>query len=65
MNPTHDRIVRGPGLRSMTLNVVRGAEALRPLATVVIGGIISSSFLVLIVSPILYYWTHNDSGTTP
>jgi len=32
-----------------------GAEVQRPLATVVIGGIISSTFLTLIVLPVLYY----------
>jgi cobalt-zinc-cadmium resistance protein CzcA len=33
-----------------------GAEVQRPLATVVIGGIITSTFLTLIVLPVLYDW---------
>ena len=32
----------------------RGAEVQRPLATVVIGGVISSTLLTLIVLPVLY-----------
>jgi cobalt-zinc-cadmium resistance protein CzcA len=35
-----------------------GAEVQRPLATVVIGGIISSTILTLIVLPTLYAVTH-------
>lgn len=33
-----------------------GAEVQRPLATVVIGGILSSTFLTLIVLPVVYSW---------
>ncbi len=33
-----------------------GAEVQRPLATVVIGGIISSTFLTLVLLPTLYEW---------
>jgi len=33
-----------------------GAEVQRPLATVVIGGIVSSTFLTLLVLPVLYDW---------
>jgi len=33
-----------------------GAEMQRPLATVVIGGILTSTFLTLILLPILYDW---------
>ncbi len=38
----------------MALNVGTGAEVQRPLATVVIGGIISSTLLTLFVLPALY-----------
>ena len=38
----------------MALNVGLGSEVQRPLATVVIGGIISSTILTLIVLPALY-----------
>jgi len=33
-----------------------GAEVQRPLATVVIGGIITSTFLTLVLLPVLYEW---------
>jgi Cu(I)/Ag(I) efflux system membrane protein CusA/SilA len=33
-----------------------GSEVMRPLATPVIGGMISSTILVLIVLPVLYLW---------
>ena len=33
-----------------------GAEVQRPLATVVIGGILSSTFLTLVLLPVLYDW---------
>ena len=35
-----------------------GAEVQRPLATVVIGGILSSTALTLLVLPLLYRWAH-------
>ncbi|EPN19699.1 cation efflux family protein, partial [Pseudomonas syringae pv. actinidiae ICMP 18804] len=35
-----------------------GAEVQRPLATVVIGGILSSTALTLLVLPALYQWAH-------
>jgi cobalt-zinc-cadmium resistance protein CzcA len=37
-----------------------GAEVQRPLATVVIGGILSSTLLTLIVLPVLYGWFERD-----
>ncbi len=33
-----------------------GAEVQRPLATVVIGGLISSTFLTLVVLPVIFDW---------
>ena len=42
----------------MALNTGTGAEVQRPLATVVIGGIMSSTLLTLLVVPILYVWAH-------
>jgi heavy metal efflux system protein len=42
----------------MAFNVGIGAEVQRPLATVVIGGIISSTLLTLVVLPILYALVH-------
>jgi len=44
----------------MALNTGTGAEVQRPLATVVIGGIISSTLLTLLVLPVLYHWLHKN-----
>jgi cobalt-zinc-cadmium resistance protein CzcA len=38
----------------MAVSTGVGAEVQRPLATVVIGGILSSTFLTLVVLPVLY-----------
>ena len=43
----------------MALNTGAGAEVQRPLATVVIGGIISSTILTLLVLPALYRLFHS------
>jgi len=40
----------------MALATGTGAEVQRPLATVVIGGIISSTLLTLVLLPVLYRW---------
>lgn len=42
------------GFVPMALNTGVGAEVQRPLATVVIGGVLSSTLLTLIVLPVLY-----------
>ena len=47
-------MVASLGFLPMALGNGAGAEVQRPLATVVIGGIISSTFLTLVVLPILY-----------
>jgi len=46
-------------------NTGTGAEVQRPLATVVIGGIISSTILTLLVLPVLYEWVHRSERTKP
>ncbi|GAC33943.1 nickel and cobalt resistance protein CnrA [Paraglaciecola polaris LMG 21857] len=51
-------LVASLGFVPMALNVGTGAEVQRPLATVVIGGIISSTILTLLVLPILYRLVH-------
>jgi Cu(I)/Ag(I) efflux system membrane protein CusA/SilA len=33
-----------------------GAEVMKPLATPVLGGMVSSLILVLIVTPVIFYW---------
>ena len=48
-------LVASLGFVPMAFNVGTGAEVQRPLATVVIGGIISSTLLTLIVLPVLRY----------
>jgi cobalt-zinc-cadmium resistance protein CzcA len=47
-------LVASLGFLPMAMNVGTGAEVQRPLATVVIGGIISSTILTLLVLPALY-----------
>ncbi|MGY0563917.1 MAG: efflux RND transporter permease subunit [Paraglaciecola chathamensis] len=54
-------LVASLGFIPMALNVGTGAEVQRPLATVVIGGIISSTILTLVVLPILYRMMHSKS----
>ncbi|MCH2547825.1 MAG: CusA/CzcA family heavy metal efflux RND transporter [Alphaproteobacteria bacterium] len=52
-------LVASLGFVPMALNVGAGSEVQRPLATVVIGGIISSTFLTLLVLPALYRLFHS------
>ncbi|VEB39454.1 HelA protein [Legionella sainthelensi] len=52
-------LVASLGFVPMALATGTGSEVQRPLATVVIGGIISSTFLTLLVLPGLYYVFHN------
>jgi cobalt-zinc-cadmium resistance protein CzcA len=47
-------LVASLGFLPMALATGTGAEVQRPLATVVIGGILSSTFLTLLVLPVLY-----------
>lgn len=54
-------LVASLGFIPMALNTGTGAEVQRPLATVVIGGIISSTLLTLFVLPVLYHWVHRRS----
>lgn len=46
------------GFLPMALSTGEGAEVQRPLATVVIGGLLIATFLTLFVLPILYMLTH-------
>ncbi len=50
------------GFIPMALATGTGAEVQRPLATVVIGGIISSTILTLVLLPVIYRWM-NESQT--
>ena len=63
-------LVASLGFVPMAIATGTGAEVQRPLATVVIGGILSSTLLTLLVLPLLYRLVHrNDpseaSGTDP
>ncbi|MGB4070032.1 MAG: efflux RND transporter permease subunit, partial [Nitrospira sp.] len=49
-------LVSALGLTPLLLASGPGSEIQRPLATVVIGGLISSTVLTLIVLPVLYRW---------
>ena len=51
-------LVASLGFIPMALATGTGAEVQRPLATVVIGGILSSTALTLVVLPALYRWFH-------
>ncbi|HMN46629.1 MAG TPA: CusA/CzcA family heavy metal efflux RND transporter [Povalibacter sp.] len=51
-------LVASLGFVPMALNVGTGSEVQRPLATVVIGGIVSSTALTLLVLPALYRLMH-------
>jgi cobalt-zinc-cadmium resistance protein CzcA len=49
-------MVASLGFVPMAISTAPGAEVQRPLATVVIGGLISATFLTLLLLPILYPW---------
>ncbi|KPW27245.1 Cation efflux family protein [Pseudomonas amygdali pv. mellea] len=51
-------LVASLGFIPMALATGTGSEVQRPLATVVIGGILSSTALTLLVLPALYQWAH-------
>ncbi|HEY1181545.1 MAG TPA: CusA/CzcA family heavy metal efflux RND transporter [Rhodocyclaceae bacterium] len=58
-------LVASLGFLPMALNVGAGSEVQRPLATVVIGGIISSTLLTLLVLPGLYGLVHRSWLSKP
>lgn len=62
-------LVASLGFVPMALNTGTGAEVQRPLATVVIGGIISATLLTLLILPALYRIAHGQrperSGKSP
>lgn len=76
MKDVHERILEGTRVRlrpvlmtaavaslgflPMALSGSAGAEVQKPLATVVIGGLISATLLTLIVLPVIYSWTEKD-----
>jgi len=58
-------MVASLGFIPMALATGAGAEVQRPLATVVIGGIISSTALTLVVLPVLYAWFEKEQPARP
>jgi heavy metal efflux system protein len=52
------------GFIPMALSTSAGAEVQRPLASVVIGGIVSSTFLTLVLLPVLYEWAEKNTKAT-
>lgn len=56
-------LVASLGFLPMAIATGAGAEVQRPLATVVIGGILTSTCLTLVLLPALYYWV--ESLTVP
>ncbi|MBN1951123.1 MAG: CusA/CzcA family heavy metal efflux RND transporter [Bacteroidales bacterium] len=52
------------GFLPMAVSASAGAEIQRPLATVVIGGIVTSTMLTLIILPILYLMMNSKDGIT-
>jgi cobalt-zinc-cadmium resistance protein CzcA len=52
------------GFIPMAVSTSAGAEVQRPLATVVIGGLITSTVLTLLVLPAIYHW-FEPPGTEP
>jgi cobalt-zinc-cadmium resistance protein CzcA len=55
-------LVASLGFVPMALSTGVGAEVQRPLATVVIGGLITSTFLTLFVLPTLYHWLERKTA---
>jgi len=57
-------LVASLGFLPMAIATGAGAEVQRPLATVVIGGILSSTGLTLFVLPVLYSIFHRTKNKT-
>lgn len=58
-------LVASLGFVPMAFATGPGAEVQRPLATVVIGGILSATFLTLLLLPALYCWAEKDGPKAP
>ena len=51
------------GFLPMTMSSGSGAEVQKPLATVVIGGLFTSTLLTLLVLPVLYRWMESRKSS--
>jgi cobalt-zinc-cadmium resistance protein CzcA len=58
-------LVASLGFLPMALATGAGAEVQKPLATVVIGGLLSSTLLTLLVLPTIYTWFDRGEQTPP
>jgi cobalt-zinc-cadmium resistance protein CzcA len=56
-------LVASLGFIPMAISTSMGAEVQRPLATVVIGGLVSSTALTLMLLPTLYEWFSVDKSS--
>jgi cobalt-zinc-cadmium resistance protein CzcA len=57
-------LVAGLGFVPMAVNTGVGAEVQRPLATVVIGGVVTSTFLTLVVLPAVYTFSRRRASSS-
>ncbi|HET8939975.1 MAG TPA: efflux RND transporter permease subunit, partial [Polyangiales bacterium] len=57
-------LVASLGFVPMALSTAPGSEVQRPLATVVIGGLISATLLTIFVLPTVYAWVGKTSRPT-
>ncbi len=57
-------LVASLGFLPMAFSNGSGAEVQKPLATVVIGGLLTATLLTLLVLPILYYWSEKINPKT-
>lgn len=55
-------LVASLGFLPMALATSAGAEVQRPLATVVVGGLVTSTLLTLLVLPTVYAWLHEKEA---
>ncbi len=58
-------LVASFGFIPMALSTTAGAEVQQPLATVVIGGLVTSTLLTLLVLPAIYGWLEGELGKKP
>ncbi|RPI29006.1 MAG: efflux RND transporter permease subunit [Acidobacteria bacterium] len=58
-------LVASLGFVPMALSTGAGAEVQKPLATVVIGGLVSSTLLTLLILPATYRWVEREKSPAP
>jgi cobalt-zinc-cadmium resistance protein CzcA len=58
-------LVASLGLVPLLLSTGTGSEVQRPLATVVVGGLFTSTLLTLVLLPVLYPWFASGRDGSP